>query len=227
LGTADESVSGLVLEVAQSLAGVGRSVLLVDGQIGGMSDFRDQVAGGATLSDLVADHADDPTLHRHVSEVLDACVAVAPNLRVLPGDPRNVDAVDILASKSFRALTEQALSRHEIVIVVGPSALSPFAYVMTGLVSAYVVVSTVGRTRQAHVDQLVKQFSGSRSRLIGSVLLGIRPRRGWVQASTVSQGRGAALPLGPDAEPGEESEQGLLDRLGQSLGALAGDKTEK
>lgn len=229
LGTADESVSGLVLEVARSLAGVGRSVLLVDGQIAGMASFRDQVGGGTTLSDLVAEHADDATLRAHVGEVLDGTVSLTPNLSILPGDPHSVDAVDILASKSFRALTEQALSRYEIVIVVGPSALSPFSYVMAGLVSAYVVISTVGRTRQAHVDQLVKQFSGSRSRLIGSVLLGIRPRRGWVQASTVAQARGAAPPPDSGVEGAVESEpeQGLLDRLGQSLGALAGDKSDQ
>lgn len=229
LGTADESVSGLVLEVAQSLAGVGRSVLLVDGQIGGMSDYRDQLAGGTTLSSLVADHADDATLMQHVGDVLDGCVTFGANLGVLPGDPRSVDAVDILASKSFRVLTEQALRRYDIVLVVGPSALSPFAYVMAGLVSAYVVISTVGKTRQAHVDQLVKQFAGSRSRLIGSVLLGIRPRRGWVQASSVTQTRGA-LPPDAGGEPSaasEEGEQGLLDRLGQSLGALAGDKSDQ
>ncbi len=230
LGTADESVSGLVLEVAQSLAGVGRSVLLVDGQIGGMPDFRDQLSGGTTLADLVADHADDQMLDHHVGQVLDGCVSLGQNLCVLPGDPRTVDAVDTLASKSFRALTEQALDRYDIVIVVGPSALSPFAYVMAGLVSAYIVVSTVGRTRQAHVDQLVKQFAGSRSRLIGSVLLGIRPRRGWVPASSVTPGRPTEPPQGGGGDgvtQADDAEHGLLDRLGQSLGALAGDKSDQ
>ena len=41
----------------------------------------------------------------------------------------------------------------------------------------------------------MKQFAGSRSRLIGAVLLGIRPRRGWVQASSVTQARAAIPPL--------------------------------
>lgn len=230
LGSADEAVSGMVLEVAQSLAGVGRSVLLVDGQIGGMSDYRDQVAGGTTLADLVADHADDATLNQHVAGVLDGCVRVGQNLAVLPGDPRTADSVDTLASKSFSQLTEQALGRFDIVLVVGPSALSPFAYVMAGLVSAYIVISTVGRTRQAHVEQLVKQFAGSRSRLIGAVLLGIRPRRGWVQASSVTQARAAIPPLahGETQMPTDaDAEQGLMDRLGQSLGALAGDKRDQ
>ncbi len=227
LGSTEQGVSELVLDVAHSLAGVGRSVLLIDGQLGGLPGHRDELAGGSTLADLSARSADSATLPGHVTAVLDGCVELAPNLSVLPGDPRTVDPVDVLASKSFRSLTEQATERFDVVIVVGPSALSPFAYVMAGLVSAYVVVTTVGRTRQLHIDQLVKQFAGSRSRLVGAVLLGVKPRRGWVPASDLSRstavaGAGTAV---DDAELGlgTTEEAGLLDRLGQSLASLAGD----
>ncbi len=234
LGTSEESVSELVLDVASSLGGVGRSVLVVDGQLLGLPAFRSSVGGGSTLADLVAQDADAVSLSARVSGVLDGCVEYAPNLKVLPGDPRTVDAVDVLASKSFAMLTEQALQRYDVVMVVGPSALSPFAYVMAGLVSSYVVVSTVGRTRQQHIAQLAKQFAGSRSRLIGAVLLGIKPRRGWVPASDLSRAAAeqaaaaAAQPVGVAAGANEEeAEQGLLDRLGQSLASLAGDKTDQ
>lgn len=234
LGTSEESVSELVLDTATSLAGVGRSVLVVDGQLLGIPALRNSVAGGTTLADLVAHDADVASMSGQIGAVLDGCVALAPNLSVLPGDPRTVDAVDVLASKSFRMLTEEALQRYDVVMVVGPSALSPFAYVMAGLVSSYVVVATVGKTRQQHIAQLAKQFAGSRSRLIGAVLLGIKPRRGWVPASDLSRAAAeqaaaaAAVPAGvAAAAEDEDAEHGLLDRLGQSLASLAGDKSDQ
>lgn len=231
LGSADESVSELVLEVAHSLAGVGRSVLLVDGQIGGLPAFRNQLAGGSNLADLVAHDADTAALKGDVAAVLEDCVEIAPNLSVLPGDPRTVDPVDVLASKAFRELTGQASTRYDIVMVVGPSALSPFAYVMAGLVAAYVVVTTVGRTRQAHIEQLAKQFAGSPGRLVGAVLLGVKPRRGWVPASDLGRGPAAApepekAGVGASAGTDDNGDYGILERLGQSLAALAGDKND-
>ncbi len=228
LGTTDDSVSGLVLDVANSLAGVGRSVLVVDGQIGGLPAYRDIVAGGSNLADLDYDAVDDDALAAGVTGVLDGAHELAPNLWILPGDARTVDAVDVLASKSFRQLTEQAVARYDIVMVVGPSALSPFAYVMAGLVSAYVVITTMGRTRQQHIERLVEQFGGSRSRLIGAILLGIKPRRGFVPASDISRTalEPGAAGAASAAETEPEEERGLLDRLGESLGALAGDKTD-
>jgi Mrp family chromosome partitioning ATPase len=230
LGTTEQGVSELVLDVAHSLAGVGRSVLLIDGQLGGLPAHDAELAGGATLADLSAHSSDDVALAGHVAGILDGCVTLEPNLSVLPGDPRTVDPVDVLASKSFRVLTEQASERYDVVIVVGPSALSPFAYVMAGLVSAYIVVSTVGRTRQQHIEQLAKQFAGSRSRLVGAVLLGVKPRRGWVPASDLSRSPATAFggePGDPSGAPLDDEEQGLLDRLGQSLASLAGDKPDK
>jgi Mrp family chromosome partitioning ATPase len=234
LGTSEESTSEFVLDIARSLAGVGRSVLLIDGQLLALPALRDDLSGGSTLADLVVQDTDDVVLSRKMAHVLDACVQLAPNLAVLPGDPGSVDAVDILASKSFRTLTQRAQDDFDVVMVVGPSALSPFAYVMTGLVSAYVVVTTVGKTRQAQIAQLATQFAGSRSRLIGAVLLGIKPRRGWVPASDLSRAAAeqAAAAAAASTEPVEvvgevEGEQGLLDRLGQSLASLAGDKPDQ
>ena len=234
LGTSEASTSELVLDVAQGLAAVGRSVLLVDGHLLGNAAYRDQVGGGSTLADLVVQDTDDTLLSARIAQVLDGCVQIAPNLAVLPGDPHNVDAVDILASKSFRTLTQRAQEQFDVVMVVGPSALSPFAYVMTGLVSAYVVVTTMGKTRQAHIAQLATQFAGSRSRLLGAVLLGIKPRRGWVPASDLSRAAAEQAAAAAAGSSGSvevvdelEGEQGLLDRLGQSLASLAGDKPDQ
>ncbi len=217
-----------MLDLARSLAGVGRSVLVVDGQVGGLASYRDLVAGGSNLADLVAHDADEAMLTAHIAGVLAGTAQVSPNLHVLPGDSRQVDAVDILASKSFRELTERAIERFDIVMVVGPSALSPFAYVMTGLVSAYVIVTTMGQTRQQHIERLAEQFAGSRSRLIGAVLLGIRPRRGWVPASDLSRAAAERAAGASRVVPVDErdEDQGLLDRLGQSLASLAGDKSD-
>ncbi len=236
LGSSDEGVSSLVLDLARSLAGVGRSVLVVDGQIGGLAALRGQVSGGSTLAELSTHDTDESTLDASISSVLDRTLQLAPNLSVLPGDPRTADPVDVLASKSFRVLTEQASSRYDIVLVVGPSALSPFAYVMAGLVSAYVVVTTMGRTRQAHIEQLAKQFAGSPSRLVGAVLLGVKPRRGFVPASDLGGESvpGTASPaIGDEAVPpttgvpAESPGGGLLDKLGESLASLAGDKKDE
>jgi Mrp family chromosome partitioning ATPase/capsular polysaccharide biosynthesis protein len=235
LGASDASISELVFDIASSLAGVGRSVLLVDPHIGGMSAFRDRLGSSSTLSDLVAHDADDAALSSNVSAILDTTTRLGPNLSVLPGNPKRVDAVDTLASKSFRELTEQAISRYDVLMVVGPSALSPFAYVMTGLVSSYVVVSSVGVTRQAHIAELAQQFAGSRSRLVGAVMLGVKPRWGrtagtsdrrvpapattaWADDQTAAQAQ--------EREPVPAGDGGLLDRLGQSLGGLAGDDRE-
>ncbi len=230
LGATDQAVTDLVYDVAVSLADVGRSVLLIDGNIGALASHRDLVSGGTTLADLIAHDSDEMALSGRVGAVLEGTVQPVPNLHVLPGDPRSVDPVDTLASKSFRELTQLAAARFDVVMVVGPAALSPFAYVMTGLVSAYVVVATTGRTRQQHIRQLATQFAGGKSRLVGAVLLGSRPRRGWVPTTTVGTGEVAAsqIPLEPGLRqiPLDE-EQGLLDRLGQSLASLAGDNQDQ
>lgn len=227
LGAPDEGVSDLVLEVARSLAGVGRSVLLVDGQIGGNPVHRNLTTGGSTLADLDTQSTDDTKVALGVVGVIDGCAEIAPHLWILPGDPAHVDPVDVLASKAFRELTDQATRRFDIVMVVGPSALSPFAYVMAGTVSAYVVVAMVGKTRQSHVEQLARQFAGSRSRLVGVVLLGTRARRGYDPATDL----GVAPPLEPGAavKPAQvdEGEHSLLERLGESLAAMGGDDADR
>lgn len=230
LGATDQSVTDLVYDVAVSLAGVGRSVLLIDGNIGALASHRDLVAGGTTLADLIAHDADDVAASGRAAAVLDGTIEPVANLRVLPGDPRSVDPVDTLASRSFRELTQLAHDRFDMVMVVGPSALSPFAYVMTGLVSAYVVVATMGRTRQQHVRQLATQFAGGKSRLIGAVLLGLKPRRGWVPATSpgaVAQPVRTVTPADPGMQTEVDEEQGLMDRLGQSLASLAGDNQDQ
>ena len=226
LAASDEDVSDLVLDVARSLAGVGRTVLVVDGQIGAQPLHRDLMSG-STLAELDTHSIDDTSVALGVVGVIDRATEVAPNLWVVPGDPSVTDPVDVLASKAFRELTDQAIRRFDIVMVVGPSALSPFAYVMAGSVSSYVVVATVGKTRQEHVEQIAKQFSASRSRLVGLVLLGGRPRRGFEQPvdlglAPVGVEEAAATPV-----PVEESEQTLLERLGESIAAWGGDDNER
>ncbi len=226
LAASDEDVSDLVLDVARSLAGVGRTVLVVDGQIGAQPLHRDLMSG-STLAELDTHSIDDTSVALGVVGVIDRATEVAPNLWIVPGDPSVTDPVDVLASKAFRELTDQAIRRFDIVMVVGPSALSPFAYVMAGSVSSYVVVATVGKTRQEHVEQIAKQFSASRSRLVGLVLLGGRPRRGFEQPvdlglAPVGVEEAAATPV-----PVEESEQTLLERLGESIAAWGGDDNER
>ena len=100
---------------------------------------------------------------------------------------------------------------------------------MTGLVSAYVVVATMGRTRQSHIRQLATQFAGGKSRLIGAVLLGIKPRRGQVPSAglAVAESPATAAPLEPGIQVPADEDQGLLDRLGQSLASLAGDSQDQ
>ena len=225
LGTPDDGVSDLVLEIARSLAGVGRSVLVIDGQIGANPLHRG-LLGGSTLAELNTHSTDDTSVALGVVGVIDRCKEVAPNLSVLPGDPSVTDPVDVLASKAFRELTDQAIRRFDIVMVVGPSALSPFAYVMAGTVSAYVVVATVGKTRQEHVEQLAKQFAASRSRLVGLVLLGGKARRGFepvVETGTVTVAADRTEP----SVTAEESEQTLLERLGESIAAWGGDDADR
>ncbi|MGI8823927.1 MAG: hypothetical protein ACR2JP_11645, partial [Acidimicrobiia bacterium] len=98
---------------------------------------------------------------------------------------------------------------------------------MAGTVSAYVVVATVGKTRQSHVEQLARQFAGSRSRLIGVVLLGTRARRGYDPATDL--GMAAPLEPGSAVKPAqvEEGEQSLLERFGESLAAMGGDDADR
>nr|MBA2338747.1 hypothetical protein [Acidimicrobiia bacterium] len=226
LGTSDDAVSDLVLEVGNGLAGVGRSVLLVDGQIGANAVHRELMTRGSTLGDLDTHSTDDTSVALGVVSVIDKCAEISPNLWILPGDPATTDPVDVLASKAFRELTEQAARRFDVVMVVGPSALSPFAYVMAGTVSAYIIVATVGKTRRPQVELLASQFSGSRSRLVGVVLLGAKGRGGYQPASTIGAGLGptTADEGGDITEPGDV---GLLQRLGGSLAAMGGDDDDR
>ncbi len=227
LGAGEDAVSGLVLEVGRSLAAVGRKVLIVDGQIGAVPSLRSEVAGGSTLADIAVRHSDEAVDVAQLGDILDRTFKAAPNLSVLPGDPRTADPVDVLSSRAFHELARIAGDRFDFVIIVGPSALSPFAYAMTGLVSAHVVVAAMGRTREEQVEKLARQLAGGPSRLVGGVLLGVKARRGLVTAadlvSPVPVQEGVATAGQPKVNGDAPAPTGLLDRLGESLASLARD----
>jgi succinoglycan biosynthesis transport protein ExoP len=171
-----EGKTTVALNLADSIAGSGKRVLLVDG------DLRARSLTTLLASDCV----------RGLPEALAGSLALndllpCPNFsfHLLPQPPGQDDKCppEVLSSKDMRALLAQARRKYDYVIIDLPAALDHVdAVTMAGLIDAFVLVAEWQRTRIDELEQVLLASGVFSERLVGAVINkvdgnGMRDRR--------------------------------------------------
>lgn len=155
-----EGKSSTALAVAQSSARQGRSVLLIDADLRKPS-FK---TGGNEqgLVGLLTNHED--VNGRVVSTQFE-------NLWLLPCGPLPPNPADLLSTRRFATILEDACQQFDLVVVDGPPILgladSPL---LAATVAGTLFVIESGRTRTRQAIEALNRIEGSGARMLGAVL---------------------------------------------------------
>jgi hypothetical protein len=169
--TSSRALKDLSYEVSASMAGIGRSVLIVD--VGFAALPGDTASeGGAGLTQLVGNVSDqDARIEERVTSVLDSASSMSPGLDILFADPDRVDPIDLLDGKPFKRLLERSIEVYDVVILVSPPDDIASATRITTSLQQQVIVATRGRTSLDEIEAEAILGSPSGLRLRGVVLL--------------------------------------------------------
>jgi hypothetical protein len=170
--TQPQASTDLALDLAKSLAQVGRSVVVIDTatEAGGQSRVDRTVRLGLNgLADPVI--GDDATIERRVAAVLRDAEVQPPQIAYLFSETGIADAVDFLASKPFGMLLGRARTTHDFVLVVGPGASGHGPTEADPTREQEIVVCTRGRTTADELSSLRQPTTSRKTQLSGVVLL--------------------------------------------------------
>ena len=166
------------IALAQNLAGLGKRVLLIEGDIRrrtfgayfpqavkapGILSLIGQFGAGKTPDDAVLDGA----VHH----------AAALGIDILMGEKSEINAADVFASKAFRDLMEMARRRYDYILIDTPPVLVvPDARVIGPQADAILYVVNWDRTTQTQVGEGLRQLQIANLQVDGLVLTQIDPR---------------------------------------------------
>ena len=149
--------------VALTLARLGKSVLLVDGdlrrpalhQVFGLANERGLSSLLTSLDPL--ESAVQPTAE--------------PRLSVLPSGPVPPSPTELIASNRFRALIDQMAEKFDVVVIDSPPILGlADAPTMAALADGVVFVVEAGRSRRGALKAALRRLRAMRPNLLGGVL---------------------------------------------------------
>ena len=157
------------LALAQNLLGLGKRVLLVEGDIRRRTlhqYFKDMpekgivsvLSGELTLAEVV---------HRSQGFGAD----------ILGGEKSSTNAADLFASDRFRALIEEARGAYDMVIIDTPPVLVvPDARIIADQADAIIFTVQWDKTSKTQVEESLRMFHNSGQRITGLVLSQISPK---------------------------------------------------
>jgi len=157
---AAEGKSSTALALAHNLARIGKSVLLIDGDLRKPA-FRSQSSGQGltkllTSDDRLADHV-TPTQYEHLS--LLACGPVPPN------------PADLLSSGRLRSIVKEAAAQYEVVIVDAPPVLGlADAPLIASVVNDVMLVVESGKTRTSSAHEALNRLRSTGANVLGVTL---------------------------------------------------------
>jgi capsular exopolysaccharide synthesis family protein len=158
---ASEGKSSTALALAQTLAGLGSSVLLVDADLR-KPTFRGPTSTSQGLSSLLAG-----------SDKVAECVhpTQMERLFLLPSGPIPPNPAELLASSRFREILDEALLKFDHIIIDSPPVLGlADAPMLASSTEGTLMVIEAGAIRRAAALNAVNRLRASEARLMGAIL---------------------------------------------------------
>ena len=164
-----EGKTTTAIALAQNFVGLGKKVLLVEG------DIRRRVFK-SHLS-LMQEDGIISVVSGKMS--LDQAVQTSPDIDadILVGEKASTNAADLFSSERFKALLEEARSYYDVVIIDTPPILIvPDARVIAQLVDAVIYVVQWNKTRRQQVLEGLRLMSEKDSQVVGVALSMVNPK---------------------------------------------------
>jgi capsular exopolysaccharide synthesis family protein len=188
---ASEGKSSTALALAQTLASLGASVLLVDADLR-KPTFRGPTSTSQGLSSLLAG-----------SDKVAECVhpTQMERLFLLPSGPIPPNPAELLASGRFKEILDEALTRFDHIIIDSPPVLGlADAPMLASSTEGTLMVIEAGAIRRAAALNAVNRLRASDARLMGAILTKFN-------ALKVGYGYGYGYGYGEDAYAYREGDQ--------------------
>jgi capsular exopolysaccharide synthesis family protein len=158
---ASEGKSSTALALAQNLASLGASVLLVDSDLRKPS-FRAPASATEGLSNLLAG-----------SEKIRECIhqTDSPRLFLLPGGQIPPNPAELLASNRLKVVLDQVSEWFDVVIVDAPPVLGlADAPLLASVCEGTLMVFEAGKTRRAAALNALRRLQAARANILGGIL---------------------------------------------------------
>lgn len=158
------------LALAQNLIGLGKSVLLIEGDIRRRTfkQYFDDIPSKGLVSVLSGD------------QTLEEAVFNTPVLGadLLAGEQTTTNAADLFASDKFKALIVDARKKYDVVIIDTPPVLVvPDARIIAQIADAVLFTVHWDKTSKHQVEEALRMFHNSNQRVTGLVLSQINAKR--------------------------------------------------
>lgn len=168
---AAENVQALATDLAVSLASVGMSVLLVDGDFGSRSALGEYRTDGPSLSGMLTLKPESLGFEAAVASAVDAAPMIRPRLAVMPSGPPPSSPADALAGPQFRIFLEKATAQFDLVLVAVGDIAAPASQVATQRLRRGLLVLTPGRSTIREVEGALFDLDQRQVSVLGAVFL--------------------------------------------------------
>lgn len=158
------------LALAQNLVGLGKSVLLIEGDIRRrtLSQYFDGLPEQGLVSVLSGDISLEEAIH---SEKTLGC-------DLLIGEKTSINAADLFASEKFKALIKDVRTKYDMVIIDTPPILVvPDARIIAQSADATLFTVEWDKTSKQQVEEALRVIHNSNQRITGLVLSQINAKR--------------------------------------------------
>jgi len=158
------------LALAHNLVGLGKSVLLIEGDIRRrtFSEYFDDLPEKGLVAALAGDQTLQESLHYSVELGAD----------ILIGEKTSVNAADLFSSDKFKALIKTVRAQYDVVIIDSPPVLVvPDARILAQVSDAVLFSVHWDKTTRHQVDEALRLFHNSNQRITGLVLSQINAKQ--------------------------------------------------
>ena len=158
------------LVLAQNLTGLGKKVILVEGDIRKRTfgEYFKGLPEKGLVSVIMGDVALEDALYQ--DDRLQAAI--------LPGDKSRMNAADVFASDRFKDLIKNLCNTYDVVLIDTPPVLAvPDARLIADVADAVLFTVKWDATPRAQVEEALRTFHNSGQSITGFVLSQINPRK--------------------------------------------------
>lgn len=158
------------LALAQNLNGLGKSVLLIEGDIRRRSfkEYIDDLPEKGLVSVMTGE--------RTLKDAIFPTPLLGADLLV--GEKTSTNAADLFSSKKFKALIDEACARYDVIIIdTPPVLLVPDARIIAQVCDAVLFTVHWDKTSKDQVDESLRLFHNSNQKITGFILSQINAKR--------------------------------------------------